>query len=163
MNRVFVCRSLPGSGKSFLVDNMTKNMAPNEFVVCCADDYLTINGQYVWSPERAGAAHIKCYRKFLESLIQKIPNVFLANTNLVWSQFKDYVKYANLAGYEVHLIRPKTWWRNCVEVCYIMNSHGLTYEKLEMMKSRMQTDEEIARFARENLDIEIYYQGKVTS
>src|SRR4051812_14239879 len=129
MNKVYLTKAISGAGKTTLVSDMTKDMSPNEFVVCCADDYIYLNGKYVWTPERAGSAHMKCYRKFLEALIEKIPNVFVANTNLTWSSFRDYVKFGHLAGYEIHLIEPKTWWRNDVDVCYLMNTHGLTYEK----------------------------------
>jgi len=88
MNKVLILTvSASGSGKSFLAENLRKE----GYVVCCADDYMMINGSYVFNKDKLGYAHRMCQTDaFLACSFGK--NVIVSNTNSKWADIKYYVE-----------------------------------------------------------------------
>jgi len=94
---LIIVRGLPGSGKNTFANLFG---AP----ICCADDYLYINGEYVWTPQRVSRAHMICQSK-CEDLLKKGESiVIVANTNIKERDVNGYTKLGKQYGYTVFSI-----------------------------------------------------------
>jgi predicted kinase len=130
MKTVYIVRGLPGSGKSYLASQLNQN--PNH--VCCADDFLMENGQYVFSDLGVLTAHRKCKNKYASLLHAGIDNIVVANTNVKLKYLDIYVVLAYVANYKILLVEPDTSWRYDVDECFVRNTHGVSLETLQSMR-----------------------------
>lgn len=91
---LIILRGIPGAGKTTFAELLNGE-------ICCADDYLIINGKYTWSIENSKVAHSKCQEK-CESLMEKqTETIIIANTNTTESQLHIYYMLAKQFGYKV--------------------------------------------------------------
>ncbi len=111
MKTVIILRSVSGAGKSTFANLLKDSMPSGLCEICCADDYLMIDGKYIWTPERAGMAHKKCQEKFKDCIDMDIEIIIVANTN---TKPREWKYYTDLAA------------RNCYKVTYVIleNRHG---------------------------------------
>jgi len=117
---LIVLRGLPGSGKSTVAKLFN---AP----ICCADDYVYVNGEYMWTPQRAARAHILCQAK-CESLMKKNESIIvIANTNVKARDSRAYTILAEQFGYTVFSLVVENRHGGT-------NDHGVTPEKLKDME-----------------------------
>lgn len=105
----YILRAIPGSGKSTLAEELCKSY--NSSVICCADDYFTDieTGEYNWSVEKIGSAHMWCQSLFKESLADGVEIIVVANTNTTTKDVNTYRKLAIEAGYMVHVLTVENW------------------------------------------------------
>ena len=151
-NLVVLMRGLPGSGKNYFINR--NYLSP---VVCEADEYFVRDGIYEFNQETLGAAHRYCLKKFLKALLRRDPLIVLANTNIVYSEMREYIEYANEAGYIIRLQEPETDWKSNPESCFARNIHGVPLETIQAMSKRYQSNEVVAGFAKRNLNVDIEY------
>ena len=106
MNYAIVMVGAPGSGKSSYV----KQHYPNA-IVCSADHYHMVDGQYKWKPENVAEAHRMCLRKFVHALQNPadVQDNFLVcdNTNTTLMQAGPYVATALAHGWNVKIVAFK--------------------------------------------------------
>lgn len=91
---LYILRAVSGAGKSLLAKSITNN-------ICCADDFLYENGEYVWKIEKLSKAHRDC-----EALCEKFmqaneSHIVVANTNAHLSDTKAYRELAEKYGYTI--------------------------------------------------------------
>lgn len=142
--KVFVCRGLPGSGKSSWVRNMfARPDSPAPKHVVSADKYHMVreNGQdvYRFKRENAGAAHNSCLQQFVVLVSAPCANVFddevyVDNTNLSVWELAPYYRVAEAFGHEVRIMHF---------VCSLAtakkrNVHEVPDAVLEQMASRIE-------------------------
>ena len=108
-NSILIIRATSGSGKSSFAE-FIKEIYPDS-VVCCADDYFHTNydgfnpdGVYKFNPEKLGAAHGACRRKFQKAVDTGAKCVIVANVNAKKRDWEFYEEYGKQNGYRVFFI-----------------------------------------------------------
>lgn len=97
--KVIILRGAPGSGKSTFVRSL------GEGVVCSADDFFLVDGEYRFNAKALGAAHEWCFNRFSEELRNETPLVIVDNTNRATWEFSKYIDLAKSKGYDVEVVR----------------------------------------------------------
>jgi predicted kinase len=124
MKKVLVIlRGLPGSGKNAFAEVL------NTKAICCADDYLMINGVYDWQYWKLNAAHNWCERKCERFMKVNAELIVVANTSVHIRDMKRYFDLAEVYGYKVFSIILENRHGG-------VNSHGVAEETLENMRKK---------------------------
>jgi len=132
-----IIRGLPGSGKSTYIKNFIKNLAIEKSCIISADDYFKCGDYYLWNKENLYAAHLRCYNLFEKALKEKIPYIFLDNTNINNQAYKKYVdllikEYPEYGLLVVSLYDSDLSDEELVE----RNTHGVDLETMKSMRAR---------------------------
>jgi hypothetical protein len=110
--KCIILRSVCGAGKSSFADYLHGLTTSNgrTCLICCADDFFTdLDGNYVWSQNAIGHAHLWCRHEFEEALKEGIDTIIVANTA---TRNRDVAVYRNLAidaGYRVSVVTLENW------------------------------------------------------
>ena len=104
-------RGLPGSGKS----TMAKAFVEGGYKHYEADQYFRVNGEYKFKPEELPNAHDDCYRNVLQAM-NNGEDVVVSNTFSRYWEIAQYIKLAEMRGYEVRIIKANGNWPNIHEV-----------------------------------------------
>lgn len=152
MKKLYVCRGLPSSGKSFLAEQLYQKYYQNWAVVeiFSTDNYwLRPDGEYDWNRNFLRRAHEWNYDKFAkfvaESSLHSKNDTYVAildNTNIGWTEFEHYIVWALFHEYEIEIVEPSTEWRYDVNECASKNSHGVPLETIQRMKDRWESTEQ---------------------
>jgi predicted kinase len=92
---VWLLRAAQGAGKSFTATQL--NQLPNS-IICCADDYFMVNGEYKFDGSKLKYAHQECQQKFINALELGKENIIVANCNARERDFAFYVEAAKQYG-----------------------------------------------------------------
>jgi predicted kinase len=141
MKILYVIIGPAGSGKSTFAAKLKEEFNTTEDIICCADDYHMVNGEYKWSLDNQGMAHTKCKNKCESLMKDSSANIIVANTNLSWKEIKTYVTFAASYGYNVIFGLPR--FNLTVEELKERNVHNVPQASLEAMKSRMITQDDL--------------------
>ena len=134
MKRAVILRGLPGSGKSTLAKEIAEEEETS--VICSADDFFIIAGEYKFRPDWLPRAHQTCKEKFKSALKKGTKIVIVDNTNTCKWEFEEYQKLAKTFGYTVEVKIPETDWAFDVAECVKKNSHGVPAKAIQRMKDR---------------------------
>ena len=93
---VYILRGLSGSGKSQVARDLIgyerAQPVPRNFgVICSADDYFMVDGEYRFDPEKLSEAHDACFMKFKKALDDGVRVVVVDNTNIRKDWYAAYV------------------------------------------------------------------------
>lgn len=91
MKTIVCLRSLPGAGKSSLAKIIAEN---KNAIICEADDYFMVNGEYKFDATKLGFAHAQCQNKVIESIKNGVDLIIVSSTS---STEKEVNVYKNLA------------------------------------------------------------------
>ena len=127
---MFLMRGLPGSGKSTIVRSLKALYGKNATV--CSADYFFYNdqGEYQFDEKLLAAAHSSCQQKAKEACSKGSPAVIIDNTNVKKWEMKFYLQQANICGYVVILVEPKTPWKFNANELFKRNHHDVPLEVL---------------------------------
>lgn len=132
MPTCIIMRGLPGSGKSSLAANLNADL---HGIICSADDYFMVDGEYRYDPAKIKKAHAACRQKFERALAER-QDVVVDNTHSRTWEYLPYVEAAREAGYkvEVHEIfcSGPVMARRFAERC----RHGVPLDKVVAMFDR---------------------------
>lgn len=127
----YILRGIPGSGKSFLAQQLLKeHEVPYDGHVFSTDNFwipetrkLLNEGKDVseecelneykknFDIQKLGHAHLTNFRLFCDALRVGTSPVIVDNTNTTRKEMKDYVLSARGAGYEIEIREPQSkWW-----------------------------------------------------
>lgn len=98
---LYIFRGVPGSGKTTVAEHMAEHLHFGDSIICCADDYHMVNGEYKWKIENQGYAHKSCQTKCETLMKDNVPTIILANTNTTAKEMKPYETIAETYGYTV--------------------------------------------------------------
>lgn len=133
--KVIINQGLPGSGKSKYVQEIVRKSPPNIVYVCSADTHHTMDdGTYNYKPEEAGTAHRKCMQSFMKCAQDRVPIIFVDNTNIYKYEMSPYVAVAKVYGYDVQIER----FQCSVETALRRNTHDVPEATIEAMYRSME-------------------------
>lgn len=93
---LIILRGLPGSGKT----SFAKMMWP-EAVICEADQFFYIGGEYKFDRSKLKEAHKWCYTVASHLMNNGKPQVVVSNTSTTEKELEPYLELANQYGYKV--------------------------------------------------------------
>lgn len=86
---VYILRGVSGSGKSTLAESL---IVGRSGIICTADDFFMVDGEYKFNPAKLGKAHQECQVKFLGALVSHEYDVIVvANTNTSAKEYNEYL------------------------------------------------------------------------
>lgn len=115
MKLAIILQGQSGSGKS---THAAK--AFPDAMVCSADDYFMVDGEYKFDPAKLGEAHKACLQSWLLALGADLDVIVCDNTNTSLWEMSPYIQVAAAMGCEVEVVR-------CVasaETAAKRNTHG---------------------------------------
>jgi predicted kinase len=129
--KLYIVRGIPGSGKS----TFALNLVGSDFLVCEADKYFMVDGEYKFDGSKLKEAHESCrtlvetYMK--DSLVndQFYREIAVSNTFTQEWEMQPYFDLAKQYGYMVFSIIVEN--RHGGE-----NQHGVPAEAIQRMKDR---------------------------
>jgi hypothetical protein len=122
MKKIIILRSVSSAGKSTFA-NYIASLDPTT-VICCADDYFYIDGEYRFDSSKLGVAHGACKEKFKKAIDNNVKTIIIANTNTKEKEFAYYEEYAKGTGYMVISLVIEKRHEN-------KNSHNVPQETLD--------------------------------
>ncbi len=125
---VYLLRGVCGCGKSSLAEELAKI---GSSVICCADDYfMDDEGNYNWSADKIGSAHLWCQNLFLENLKDGTEVIIVANTSTRERDVNVYRKLALEYGYLVYVMTVENHHNG-------VNIHNVSEETLINMEKQL--------------------------
>lgn len=100
MKTCFIVRGVSGSGKSTLSKSLAEKYSA---VICSADDFHMVDGEYKFDYRKLAQAHEECYQKFCEAVFAG-DNVIIDNTNTTEAQYQKYLDWAKNNGYQCFVV-----------------------------------------------------------
>ncbi len=120
---IIIVRGIPGSGKSSFAELLGSK------AICCADDYFTHKGIYVWKAEKVGKAHDWCQRKCRRFMKKQAERIVIANTSTTERELQPYMDLARQFGYKVFSVIVENRHGNS-------NVHSVPSPTLDKMRER---------------------------
>ena len=125
---MIILRGISGSGKS----TYARENYPEE-VICSADDFFTVDGEYCFNPSMLSEAHTQCFRTAIFGLQSRL-DIVVDNTNTSIWEIAPYVLLAQAFGAEIEIIRV-----DCdPAVAAARNTHGVPSGAVFAMAARME-------------------------
>ena len=121
---LFIFRGLPGAGKSALAEVLEIK------AVCCADDYFTRDGKYLWNGAKIGVAHEWCQRKCRRFMKKQVEKIVVNNTFTSERELQPYLDLARQFGYKVFSVVVENRHGGT-------NTHNVPEATLEKMRNRL--------------------------
>ncbi|ABZ77037.1 conserved hypothetical protein [Shewanella halifaxensis HAW-EB4] len=134
-----IMRGLPGSGKSYWVEQYVKALPKyaNESTsvkVCSTDEFFYCDGQYNFDPKHLSKYHQLNLTRFIHAIANKVPVVICDNTNMAQWEFEGYCVAAKAEGYQVQIQQigePKD--KNHQLLCADRNKHRVPLNSIVRM------------------------------
>ena len=133
MKKLYIVRGLPGSGKS----TFAEALVGSDFLVCEADKYFIVDGEYKFDATKLREAHEWCRNRvetyMKDSLVndQFYREIAVSNTFTQEWEMEAYYKLAEKYGYMVFSVIVENRHGG-------VNQHGVSDVKLAQMKNRFE-------------------------
>lgn len=130
MSKVFIYCGVSGAGKSTFI----KHRHPDA-LICSADEYFMVDGEYRFDPAKIGDAHAWCLRTFayLVSDRRSDRDIVVDNTNTTIAELAPYAALASAYGHELQIVTI-----HCdAEVAHARNTHCVPLEAVQRMAAQL--------------------------
>lgn len=124
--KVTILSGVPGSGKSTIANSLSG------VVICSADDYFVVNGNYQFDPSQLPKAHSSCLRSFINALGDGCPSVVCDNTNTTAVEIAPYYAVAVAYGYQVEIVTVMVA-DDKLGLCAERNKHQVPLKSIQRM------------------------------
>lgn len=128
---LLILRGLPGSGKSTVAKKILEG-SPNA-IICSADDYFMVDGQYEFDPTKLSKAHQSCLMSADRSMANGYSLVVIDNTNIKKEHYLPYVKMADKYGYTTTIRTIGSTDLSIVPTYHQRQVHGVSEETIRRM------------------------------
>ena len=132
MKKLIIMRGLPGSGKSTYLNSFIEGI--KGVVVCSADHYFMITGEYKFDPRLLKQAHESCKYNAAIAMQEGVELIIIDNTNTQKWEYEDYLHMAAKHGYNV--VVHKVGNTDDLELYAKRNTHGVPLTALQRMAAR---------------------------
>lgn len=134
--RVAIMRGPSGSGKSTLVRKLIEEHPNLNKKSCSADDFMMVDGKYVFDPSKLKENHKKCFARFIMMCgiayeLEEDSLIIVDNTNIKQWEFKHYVEIAKRLGFKIEYHIPEGDW--VAKELAERNKHGVSLEVCQRM------------------------------
>lgn len=108
--KVYIMRGPPGAGKSKWIEENrpgSPGRSGDSWVVCSADHFHMVGGEYRYDPKNAGEAHDACLRKFADIVVNNHVDhdvLVVDNTNTTAIELAPYVRLCEAFGVEYEIV-----------------------------------------------------------
>lgn len=154
-NTICLIKGLPGSGKSYLADQLVE-LEDNSTVVAkfSTDNYFMNSvGDYIFDPTKLEVAHkytharvrIQVDRYDKRNKFGGLCVVLVDNTFTQAWECSPYYEIAKDYGWDFELREPETSWKFDVDECYRRNQHNVPLETIKKMLKRWETSGNILK------------------
>jgi predicted kinase len=144
MRILYICRGLPGSGKSTRAKALLADLLRqgHTAVICSSDEYFVCPccKAYSWAADRLSHAHAWCRARCMAAMEAGVEVVIIDNTNCTARECRDYVMFADQHDYAVVFLEPTTPWAFDIDELARRNIHGVSRDGLERMLRRWVPD-----------------------
>ncbi|XP_066950247.1 2',3'-cyclic-nucleotide 3'-phosphodiesterase-like isoform X2 [Macrobrachium rosenbergii] len=123
---MIILKGLPGSGKSTLAENIKK--VYENAVVCSADHFFMVDGQYNFNPQKLKDAHGNCQKKAVQAAKRNCSVIIIDNTNIKNWESSVYLQMCKKYHYVAIIVEPQTPWCFDVQELVRKNSHEIKEE-----------------------------------
>lgn len=140
MRKVVIARGLPGSGKSTMIKLLrgeahAEGLKKHQTRVLSNDDYFMRDGQYCYDPMKMGHAIKACQDAFRRAIGAHVPWVAVDNTHVTRMEYRDYIVWAEAAGYTVQFVELFDGGLSDMELA-ARNTHGVPVEKISARRAQ---------------------------
>ena len=137
---VIIMRGLPGSGKSYWVEQFLKSqpidvsIAIRQRGLFSTDQLFMVNGEYQFNSKKLPEYHQRNLTLFIHALACGEPIVICDNTNLAHWEFMAYDAAARALGYPVRLVLIGDPAEKDHQIlCAKRNRHGVSFDAISRM------------------------------
>lgn len=133
MKKLYIVRGLPGSGKS----TFAEALVGSDFLVCEADKYFMVDGEYKFDASKLKEAHESCRARVEMYMHDSAMNdqfyreIAVSNTFTQEWEMQAYLDLAKKYDYMVFTVIVENRHGG-------INQHGVPIDKLEQMKNRFE-------------------------
>lgn len=140
MKLAIIMRGLPGSGKSFWVEQTLNRcryswgIEPQNYIYCSTDEYFFQNGKYCFDKRKLSEYHQYNLAKFIQALAAQKSLVVCDNTNLAQWEYLCYQTAATALNYQVRqvLVGDPLCHKHQI-LCAKRNQHGLSLSQIKTL------------------------------
>jgi len=133
MHQLVIMRGLPGSGKSTYV----RHHFPHA-VVCSADEFFQVDGNYQFEAALIAQAHTACQLKAIRAMASRAPLIVVDNTHCQRWEFAVVLAVAEHSGYEARIIDFFDGGMTDGDLA-ARNTHQVPLEAISAMRARYVT------------------------
>ena len=145
--KIICLRGISGSGKSTLANQLATEAISSGLTaeICCADDFMMVDGKYEWRQEKLGWAHRCCQEQARLACEKKTDLVLISNTNLPARDRKPYIGLAEQYGYGFELLMVGDFTEEFAKLCAARNTHAVPEGHLLKVAARFRGTEGLTR------------------
>jgi len=127
---VHILRGPSGCGKSTIAGDILSKIGAHRSVICSADDFFMVGGEYEFNPRKLPEAHSFCMSRFLNAIERGVECIIVDNTNIRPWKYENYAQIAELSGYDVNIESVIVETVDEMRACARRNSHDVPLESI---------------------------------
>ena len=140
-SHVIVLRGVPGSGKSFLSHHCSEFFEdPSGVAICSADDFFTKDSKYAFSTSQLHRAHLHCFDRFLNAILEHKRLIIVDNTNSQLWEYQSFIYMCSLVAIPCSVLEIPCLDVRMLEMYRSRCVHNLDHSASLSMYQRWQKD-----------------------